>query len=179
MAAQGKALTIGATYPIEERDALKEMQARAGQVNWKEVLSRDPSQWSALESVRLPIAKLAAERSYIPYYTTEMDIPDKDGRIVYPKGFRFNPLQFMKMPWRVVVIGDRKEEMEWARTMIKPGDMVLTAGGDVRALTAKLKQPVFIFDPRMTQRLGVGTVPSIVEQRGTNLVIREFYVKSD
>lgn len=170
--------TVGATYSIEEKDAQQEMKERAGMVNWRKLFSGDPDHWSGWRSLSLPAAKLARKRFYKPLYTLAFDIPDKNGRILYPKGFRFNPLSYVTFPLRVVVIGGGKRHLAWAKTMLLPNDMVITAGGDPRALGEALGRPVFLFDPRMKERLGLATVPSVVQQQGDSLMIQEFVVKA-
>lgn len=177
-AAKNPNLTVGATYAIEEPDALEEIKTRAGGIDWRAALDVTQDKWGGLQSPLLPKAKSKLTRTFKPIYRVEFDIKDKDGRIIYPQGFEFNPLEYTQLPARIVVIGRDKRHIEWARKHIIAGDMILTAGGDPRSIGEALQQPVFLFDPRMTARLGVTVVPSIIEQRGTSLHIEEIYVKS-
>lgn len=167
---------IGATYAIEEPDVLQEIQEHARTVDWRAVMSKSPSQWSGWGSEALPAAAKTSEHFYKPFFTLDTEIPDKDGQILYPKGFRFNPLDHYLMPGRVLVIAG-EQHIAWLQQNIKEGDVVITAGGDPKALGTALGRPVFTFDPRMKERFGVRAVPSIISQRGNSLVVREIHIK--
>lgn len=167
---------IGATYDIEEPDALQEINDRAKAVDWKKVMSRDPSKWSALKSAALPIVTRPSERLYQPFYTLDADIPDKDGKLLYSKGFRFNPLDHYQLPGRVIVIAGHRH-LPWLREVLAKDDVVITAGGNPKDLGAALGQPVYTFDPRMKERFGIHAVPSIVLQQGNAFLITEIKIK--
>lgn len=175
--AAGQPLSVGQTYPVEEQSALEEMQRRTKKVDWPNMMSKVnvAASYNAMRSA-LPRVIKASTREYTPYYTLETDITDKEGNTLYPKGFKYNPLDYFFMPGRIVFIGDGEMDWKWLSSVIKGGDRVITAGGDTREIQAKLGITAFLYEPKMQERLGVTAVPAIIEQQKNKLVIKEIVV---
>lgn len=171
------AATIGQVYPIAERDALEEISARAAEVNWREAMTKPRSEWSAYRFAEVPAATQAARREHRPIHIVEYPVHSADGTLIYPAGFEFNPLDYLTLPRRVVVI--RPEHALWAKTQLNATDLVLLAGADTERAGRTLDRPVFILDARTKARLGVRAAPSVIEQHGTALVITEHIVEPD
>ncbi len=170
--------TVGVTYDIAEPDILEEVKAKASTVNWKAAMSRDKDTWSAWESASLPEADRNGESRFTPTYTLDFDVTDKNGAVVYPSGYQFNPLEYIQLPGRIIVIGKGEHQARWAKETRRDGDIILTAGGNPLTLAEKIGQPVYLLDERGVKRLGVTAVPSVIEQKGQEFVIRNVYVKS-
>jgi len=170
-------LVIGETYAISEPDVLQEIKSKANQKDWqKELLLKDnntPKNWSGLTSVRLPRVIEARTRKVKPTHVLEFDITDQSGAVLYPKGYEFNPLEYIQLPMRILVIGDESQQIQWAKEIAKPMDMILTAGGDPIKLTKELRRSVFILEENLRDRLRVESVPSIVSQVADHLLIKE------
>ena len=88
---------VGRTWPIAEQDALTEIEAKARQVEWRKVLER-----KKVEAYQGPPDKGSLPRARrdrtVPVdltYTTSIDVPDGKGGILYPKGYTFNPLDYV------------------------------------------------------------------------------------
>ena len=175
--AGAQTVIVGQTYPVKEQSALEEMHQRVGKVDWTKMM-RNVSVDDALNAMQryLPRVTQAGSREYSPYYSLEQDITDKNGNTFYPKGFRYNPLDYFFMPGRVVVIGSDEADLQWLSSVIKSGDRVITAGGDPRKIQAKTGITAFMYDPKMRERLGVEAVPAIVTQKGNRLVIKEMVI---
>ena len=169
--------TIGQVYPIAERDALEEITARAAQVNWREAMHKPRSEWSAYRFGDVPAATQPKRREHTPIHIVEHAVHSADGTLIYPTGFRFNPLEFLTLPRRVVVI--RPEHTAWAEDNLKDTDLVLLAGADTETTGRTLNRPVFILDGRTRDRLDIRVAPSVIEQRGTALLITEHVVEPD
>ena len=170
-------VTIGTTYPIAEQDALSEIEARVSGVDWGTVLDPENVKWSATEGHRLPRASEDRQRRFVPWYTTEFDVTDAEGRVIYPRGFQFNVLNHVFLPYRIVVIDPR--DASWASGILRPTDMVILTGGDFRELSESLDRSTFILDDKTRRRLGVEAVPSIVTQVRNEFVIEEFLVEEE
>jgi len=169
--------TVGMTYDISEPDILEEIQTKASKVDWNKAMKRAPSTWSAWSSAKLPAAQKNSERHYKPIYTTEFDVPDKNGTVIYPKGYQFNPLEYVTIPGRIVVISGDESQVDWIKKSKRDGDIILTAGGDPLKLGKEIGQPVYLLDDKGAERLGVAAVPSMVVQNGQELVVKEIHVK--
>ncbi|WIW89552.1 conjugal transfer protein TraW [Sphingobium sp. V4] len=176
-AAHGETSTIGRTFPIVETDALAEIEAKAA------TLSKDlgpkfgpRSRWTAMKSASLAPAMATRRRSVVPFYTLDMDVTLPDGRVLYPKGFTFNPLTYVSLPQRLVIV--HAGELEWALKTATPTDWILLAAGsgaaaDPIALGEKVGRPLFILEGRVKERLGLTVAPVIVRQVGQKLELTE------
>jgi len=173
--------TFGNTYPIKERDALEEVKAAAAKVNWKkEVAKIKPQNYRPTYEVQLPRAE--ANRKFLVdmTYTLEADIPDGKGGIVYPKGYSFNPLDYVPFTRTVVVInGDDSEQVSWLKRSpyVKQYDalLFLTEGRAV-ALSNQLKRPVSYMDNKAAERFRLQAVPSVIRQEGRMMQVEEVLV---
>ncbi|WP_105604422.1 TraU family protein [Cronobacter sakazakii] len=164
--------TLGQVYDIAEPDALAEIQQRVRSVDWSKELNKNRDSWGAFKGIPLPFAKVTQTRTHVPFYTSVIDVPDKNGRIIYPKGYTFNPLQYVHLPQRIVVISPGQEE--WLKEKVQPTDMILYTHGDVIRKSESLDRPAFILDSSLQQRLDVKVTPTIIHQEGAHLVIDEY-----
>ncbi|MCL6336309.1 conjugal transfer protein TraU [Pectobacterium carotovorum subsp. carotovorum] len=164
--------TIGQTYDIAEPDALAEIEMRVRSVDWTKELNKNRDSWAAFKGVPLPVSKERRTRTFVPFYTSTIDVPDEKGRILYPKGYTFNPLQHIRLPQRIVVIAPGQED--WLKDNTQSTDLVLYTHGDVITKSKSLERPVFILDSSLQKRLDIKVSPSIVRQEGAHLVIEEY-----
>jgi conjugal transfer pilus assembly protein TraW len=164
--------TIGRTWPIAEPDAMSEIEARA---------ARQPSlgdrfgpraTWSAMKAARLDVAQTTSVRTLIPFYMVEEDIMLPDGRTLYPKGFTFNPLEYVSLPQRLVIVHPR--DLDWALRHARPTDFILLTAGDALTLSEKTGRALFILEERVKARLGLTVAPVIVTQVGQHLELRDY-----
>jgi conjugal transfer pilus assembly protein TraW len=170
--------TIGRTWPIAEPDALSEIEAKAA------TLPRDMSKafgprtnWSALKAAGLAVAASDRVRSVVPFYTLEFDIRLPEGKTLYPRGYTFNPLTYVRLPQRLVVVHPR--DLGWAMRVARPSDFILLAAldgeiGDPISLGEKMGRSVYILEERVKARLGLQVAPVIVAQAGQRLVLTEY-----
>ncbi|WP_454884366.1 conjugal transfer protein TraW [Sphingomonas oryzagri] len=179
--AEAATSTIGRTGPITEPDALTEIEGK--------VASQPPmaskfgarADWTAMHSAALGATRRDAVRNVVPFYTLPDDIRLPDGRVLYPKGFTFNPLTYVRLPQRLIVV--HAGEIGWALGQARPTDWILLASGsapspDPIALSQKVGRPIFILEEAVRQRLGLTVAPVIVSQAGTKLLIDERVVQT-
>jgi conjugal transfer pilus assembly protein TraW len=110
-------------------------------------------------------------------YTNPNDIYDNKGDIIYPKGFKFNPLDYQNIPYQMIVInGDSNEEIEW---LIKNNFidnikyMILLSDGNYKEVAEKINQPVFYAMPKITEKFNLEHTPSIITQIGNKMEVKE------
>mgnify|MGYP003576160733 CR=1 FL=1 len=177
-AAHGQTSTIGRTWSIAEPDALAEMEARVAQQPQSIAGAFGPRKnWSAMQSATLGVAKADRKRTVVPFHTLDFDIRLPDGKLLYPKGYTFNPLAYVSLPQRLVVVHPR--DIVWALDTARPSDWILLAGGETAstdpvAMGEKLRRPLFILEERVKERLGLIVAPVIVTQVGHKLELAEF-----
>ncbi|HKX80206.1 MAG TPA: conjugal transfer protein TraW [Novosphingobium sp.] len=174
--------TIGRTWPIAEPDALAEIEAKAATLPPDLSKAFGPREnWTAMKAAPLGVAAADRVRSVIPFYTLEFDITLPDGKTLYPKGFTFNPLTYVKLPQRLVVVHPR--DLGWALRTARPSDFILLSAlggqnGDAIDLSEKTGRAIYILEERVKQRLGLTVAPVIVAQSGTQLLLTEVGPKS-
>ena len=188
-AVHGKDLgTIGATYSIAEKDALREIEERAKEVDWEKAFDRkrmkDRIRGYRPEGMETLLA--AREDRVFPVdmtWTLDFDIPDGKGGILYPKGFSFNPLAYVFLPNVLVVIdGNDTRQVEWFRTSPYAKDprvMLLLTGGSYGSLMEKLKRPVFYANGKIIKRFQLKAIPAVIVQKGTVMEVREYALKDN
>jgi len=170
---------IGNTYLIIERDAEEELFEKINSTDWeKEILNhaKDPSDWAALKSEYLPLAQEDKIRSHVPFHTNEKDITDGKGNIIYPKGYTFNPLNFMHMPNKIWIL--TPSTIKYFKNQIPATDQVLIVNGNPIDYRELLSMPTFILDKKTKDRLGIKVAPSVVSQVGSSLHIREYSINN-
>jgi conjugal transfer pilus assembly protein TraW len=164
--------TIGRVWPIAEPDALTQIEARIATLPKDMGRQFGPrSKWSALRAAALGVATADRTRTVVPFYTLEFDIRLPDGRLIYPKGYSFNPLAYVKLPQRLVVVHPR--DLVWAMKTARPSDFVIVTAGDAIELTERTGRAIYILEERVKQRLGLTVAPVIVTQAGPKLVLAE------
>ncbi|WP_030539359.1 conjugal transfer protein TraW [Sphingobium sp. DC-2] len=174
--------TIGRTWPIAEPDALAEIEAKVVALPSDMSKAFGPrDKWSALKAAPLGVAGADRVRSVVPFYTLDFDITLPGGKTLYPKGFTFNPLTYVRLPQRLVVVHPR--DLAWALRNARASDFILLSAlgaqnGDAIDLREKTGRAIYILEERVKQRLGLTVAPVIVEQSGTRLVLTEFGPKS-
>lgn len=178
--------TIGATYPIAEKDALLDIEEAARRVDWGNVFDRKAWEKKVKEfrpgdAASLPHAKKDRARLIDMTYTLEFDIPDDKGNIIYPKGYAFNPLEFMTapLPTLIIIDGSSREQTEWYKRspyFKERYAMLLITDGSWFELSRELKHPVYYLPVQVKERLRVEAVPSVVSRRGKFMEVREYEI---
>ena len=102
-----------------------------------------------------------------------------DGRVLYPKGFTFNPLTYVSLPQRLVIVTPR--DLPWALDHAALTDFILLASGiagdaDAITLGERHGRALFILEDRVKERLGLTHAPVIVRQMGQRLELQEVRV---
>lgn len=166
------ASTIGRTWPIGEPDAIAEIEARTAALPPTMAARFGPrSSWTAMRAASLAPATADRVRSVIPFYTLPFDITLPDGKRLYPKGYTFNPLAFVALPQRLVVVHPR--DLSWALRAARPADFILVTAGDAIALSERTGRAIYLLEERVKERLNLKVAPVIVAQAGQKIVLTE------
>lgn len=177
--------TAGNLYPIVEPDALSEIREAAARVDWEKVINRE-QKLAMIKNFRpvdlhpLPVAKEDKLFLVDMTYTLDSDIPDGKGGVLYPKGFTFNPLDYVSLTSVLVVIdaGDRRQ-VDWFKVSPYAEDYrtrLILSGGDYYDLSEELDRPLFYLREAVARRLQLAAVPSVVRQQDNMLQVREVWV---
>jgi conjugal transfer pilus assembly protein TraW len=167
---------IGRVWPIAEPDALAEIEVATAKLPPMAPKFGPRAHWTALQSAALGLTQRKAVRSVVPFYTLPEDLKLPDGRTLYPKGFTFNPLTYVRLTQRLIVV--HPQQIDWALREARPEDWIILAGGEGRfvdplTLGQQVGRPVFILEAAVKDRLGLTVAPVIVSQVGKRLELDE------
>jgi len=174
--------TVGRVYPVEEPDALAEIQEAATRVDWNKAMglgkiTEEIKRFRPNGLHSLPAAREDKAFQVDMTYTLGMDIPDGNGGVMYPKGYSFNPLDYLNMSSVLVVIdGEDQRQVAWFKSSAYMDDYhtkLLLSGGGYYDLSEELKRPVFYLQDNVASRLHLSAVPSVVRQSGKKIEVTE------
>jgi len=173
---------VGKTYPVQEPDIVEEIRKKAAKIKDKAMLERIITyQPASLHT--LPPA--TADKTFLVdmTYTLDRDLADADGRIIYPRGYTFNPLDYISFTGGLVVIdGQDASQVKWFRAspyFENHRARLLLSDGHAVELIETLQRPVFYLTDDIAGRLKLQAVPSVVIQKEGKLQVREFHVPMD
>ncbi len=175
----------GETYPVVEPDVvaeLKEQAAKTKKVSDDEFREQIKS-YQPEDLHHLPRATM--DRTFLVdmTYTLDRDLLDGDGKVIYPRGFTFNPLDYVSFSGGMLVIdGDDPTQVKWfTKTPYANNHRIrlLLSGGYAYKLIEELKRSVFYLTDEIADRLQLAAVPSLVIQQDKKLLVREFLVPEE
>lgn len=180
--------TFGATYPIAEPDALDEIVRRAKEVDWGKIINKKTMEKTVKSYRPSGLKKIGrAERNRTVnvnmVYTLQSDIPDGRGGILYPRGYRFNPLEHLFLPNIIVIInGNDPGQVIWFQSSRYAENLkvsLLLTEGDHARLSERFNRAVYYADGHLLDRLRIDAVPSVAMQKGTLMEVREIAIPQD
>ncbi len=182
--ASGKDLGVhGRLYEIREEDMLSYVRRKTGEIDlqaFRESMERKLKESYARHSlVSLDVPSAAKERvRYVdPSVNVQNPLYDHTGKMIFPAG-AVNPLDHVSLSKNILVLREYQVEKALEKTGGAAGKLILLlTDGDVREASLRANQAVCKATPFMLRRLGVERVPSLVEQEGRKLKVREMVLK--
>ena len=176
---------VGETYPVVEPDVVTELKEEAATKNRfrdDEFLERMKT-YQPEDLHHLPRATMDRTFMVDMTYTLDRDLLDGDGKVIYPKGFTFNPLDYVSFSGGMLVIdGNDPAQIKWLEeTPYADNHQVrlLLSDGYAYELINQLKRSVFYLTDEIAERLQLAAVPSLVIQRNDKLEVREITVPKE
>jgi len=176
---------VGETYPIVEPDVVVELKEQAAKTK---KLSDDEfrEQMKSYQPEDLHhLPRATRDRTFLVdmTYTLDRDLLDGDGKVIYPRGFTFNPLDYVSFSGGMLVIdGSDPMQVKWfTETPYANNHQVrlLLSGGYAYKLIKELKRSVFYLTKEIADRLQLAAVPSLVIQKDDKLEVREIMVPEE
>ena len=128
----------------------------------------------AFAPLSLPIS-LAEKEQYLDLsYTVPQDIIDAEGKVLYPKGYRFNPLEHRRFRTMIVIDGSDAKQVGWVENLEETADpmtRIVITRGDKTAVSRRFKRRVYRLHPQVAERYRIASVPAIVKQKGAVLAV--------
>ncbi len=178
---------VGPTYQIVERDALELITSKLKQMEQSGELAQYQEDYKnkVVDSIEHPkpltgfkSTDAARTHYYDPTIVTQKDIVDATGKIIYPRGTRVNPLDYIGWNTYLLFVDGRDEkQLEFTKKIVATSDRpvkVVLVAGEPMALMRKWKSSVY-FDQggKLIKRFSIAQVPAIVRQEGKRLRIDE------
>ncbi len=188
----GETITIkdGKTYDFAEKDMVEEIGEHIVKNKDKIEAKINQAKLEAKEKIAnykpkmtklLPAKK---NKTFYPdiSYTVPEDIKGADGRVMYPKGYKFNPADYIKMSKSLVIIdGTNNLQVNWAKKNKYLDDMsytVLLSDGNPLQMQKIYKKPIYFADKKLTDKFKIEKTPSLVKQVGNQIEVREICLKN-
>jgi conjugal transfer pilus assembly protein TraW len=162
---EAKEIKVGNVYPIHEKSMEELIAARIQSTDMQDTLKNYTKSFEA--GITIPEAVTDREFIFTPWYVLPDEIRDQNNQLLFPKGFRFNPLTKVKAPGRLVFFNG--SHINWVSEHAKKGDHLVMISGDVYSAMMTLKARVYLLDANTHKRLAITAVPSIYEQRGNDV----------
>lgn len=177
---------VGKTYEIAETDLLEHIydQLRAMEADGRLAEQQQRMRKRAIASARRPpgrtLPRATEPRSFHidPSVTTDYDVVDQLGNVIYTAGTTVNPLEYTSLSTPLVFFdGDDKKQATWVRSFL--GDTpdryvaLLTDGSAIELMQAWNVRLYFDQHGRYSEQLGITALPAIVRQEGLLLRVDE------
>ncbi|OAI08246.1 TrbC family F-type conjugative pilus assembly protein [Methylomonas methanica] len=177
---------LGDVYDIAEIDLLEEIKRRMAAIDWRQKQQQAIARfWDQQKFEVLPVALEDRERVIDMTITAPRNLIAPNGQLIVRAGQPVNPLD--KMPFGLcLIVFDATEtaQVHWIRQLScqdkKARVMYLTTSvsrqdgwANLRALETSLNSSVYLLTPDVRSRFQLQHVPSLVEQTGNRLVVRE------
>ena len=135
-------LTIseGTTYDIAEPNMLDEITQKAKSINWQQI---QKNYQLTITINKLPVAKENKQFAFTPITYLPFDVSDKNGKVLYPKGFKFNALKYTTLPYKIAIIGSIKQYNQ-IKDKLSINDVVMVANMSAKKFIDKTKRRAFI-----------------------------------
>ena len=178
---------IGKTYDIAERDLIEAMKDKLRQMEKTGELAKKQDEYknrvmSGIEHPE-PIPGIqATETAHTHYYdpsiVTDKDIADATGKILYPRGTRVNPLDYIGWnKYLLFVDGRDQKQLDLTKKITaasdRPVKLVLVAGEPLNLMRRWKTQVYYDQGGILTRRFAITRVPAMVRQEGRRLRIDE------
>ncbi len=173
---------VGPVYPVVEPDIRVEMKAKALE-QWeqhKKEYHKKIQKYQPDNLQHLPRAQRDRSFAVDMTYTLERDLTGEDGKILYPKGYQFNPLEYMNFTIGLVVIdGADPDQVNWFRQSPYASNhkmKLLLSDGFAQPLITELNRAVFYLDKEVAGRFHLAATPCVVVQQDKHIQVTEFFV---
>lgn len=180
---------VGPTYEIVERDVLELITSKLKQMEQSGELAKYQEDYKnkVIASIEHPrpltgfkATETAETHYYDPSMVTQKDIVDATGKVLYRRGTKVNPLDYIGWNTYLLFVDGRDEkQLAFSKKIVATSDRpvkIVLVAGEPLALMRKWKSSVY-FDQggKLIKRFAITQVPAIVRQEGKRLRIDELH----
>jgi conjugal transfer pilus assembly protein TraW len=158
--ANAQEINVGRTWEISEPDPIIEAQKRAENVPPDRFKPKNTfrDRLAAKNILRVAVAN---KRLYIPTHTVEHEVLDRNGNVLYPVGFTYNPIQYMpRFNQRIIIIDE--VDADSIKSFLKPSDTVIVNNGDLQRVSQVIGQRADMLDILTAEAMDIKRIPVVV-----------------
>lgn len=168
--------TKGATFPIIEEGFVHMIERRLKNIDIPkhQQFIQERAKKQVLNPKGFHLPRATNERSYLvdPTFELKEDIKLPDGKILYSKGTKVNPLDHMPLDRKLILLdGLDKRQIKWLEDFnINEKDVVILTNGSPIELSDQLNRPIY-FDQhkQFVSKFSIDQLPAVVSQEN-NLI---------
>ena len=178
---------IGKVYQITERDLIEAMKDRLRQMEKSGELARKQTEYKnrVISGIEHPnpipgikTTEVASTHYYDPSMIVDRDIVTAEGKLMYPRGTKVNPLDYIGWnTYLLFVDGRDQKQLDSSKRIMdtsdKPVKLVLVAGEPLNLMRKWKTQVYYDQGGILTRRFAITQVPAMVRQEGRRLRIDE------
>lgn len=166
-------VVFGTTYKIIEPDVLSEAESRQNKAikTIEREAKREQEEFKKLKGE--PLTKASKTYAYYvdPTYTLKNDIPrvDQSGRVIgtlYPKGYRFNPLDYIRIspPPLIAFNACSKSEVDLVKRISanRPDAMFASSGCEIEDFPQDIGRQLYLVTKEMKEKFELKYTVSVV-----------------
>ena len=173
----------GTVFPVIERDLLEQIHSRLMQMEQSGETARLNGELKRRTSAQVnrpdPVtgigrASEARRWSFDPTITLAADITGAKGALIHAAGTKVNPLDSVQLRGDLLFLdGDDPDQLAWVLKQDANAKLILVNGAPLELMKARQRRFYFDQGGKLTQRLGIRSVPARVRQDGRLLEISE------
>ena len=176
----GKDLGIhGKLYEIKEEDMLSYVKRKAGEIDLRalreSMVKKIEESYAEHSLVSLDVPSATEERvRYVdPSVVVRNPLYDHFGKMISPAGI-VNPLDHISLSKSILILKEdqiKRALEETSKSGEKP--VLILTDGDIKRASSLAGQIVYKASPFMLRRFQIKKVPSLIEQQGRKLKVKE------
>ena len=173
----------GTVFPVIERDLLEQIHSRLTQMERSGETARLNEDLKRRTIARVnrpdPVAGIvraseARRWQFDPTITLAADIRGAKGELIHAAGTRVNPLDSVGLRADLLFLdGDDPDQLAWALKQTVNAKLILVKGAPLELMKARQRRFYFDQGGKLTERVGIRSVPARVRQQGRLLEISE------
>ena len=180
----GKDLGIhGKLYEIKEEDMLSYVRRKAGEIDLQalreRMVKKIEESYAGHSSVSLDVPSATEERvRYIdPSVVVRNPLYNHTGKIISPAG-TVNPLDHVSLSKSILILREDQIKRALEKTSGNgENPILLLTDGDIQRASSLASQTVYKASPFMLKRFQIKKVPSLIEQQGRQLRVKEMFLE--
>lgn len=180
----------GDTYKIHEADFVEDLKERASKVDWNKKSKQAVNRyWQNQQGFEFPVA--FEDKTYWVDLTVTVndDVVAKNNIYIAKKGERFNPLANIRMTKKYLIFNPSDQrQLEKVEEILSKGDskpyqLIVTklskenGWKQLGFLMRKFNSKIFVMSDLIKNRFNIRKVPSVVEQDGEYLRVKQVAVQ--